>query len=214
MKYLLLTTSSIFLYISTIAQSFTGNSLLLHFNVGIEALNTEYNYKLINTNLDTLIKDKAANSNYFLGLEYGPLKWLGIGLKAKINKYFTEKDNLTGTTPSANSFDIAFTIRAHLFRVKHFDLPLGVSIGGSSLTYNNNDPNNPITVNGKGTYFDLHIQPMFYFKKFGFNAYVGLPSINYSDMSTSDAFLNQYILMNWKGKGLILGIGLQYRILN
>lgn len=196
------------------AQSFTGNSLLLHFNVGIEALNTEYKYAINNTSLDTLIKDKAANSNYFLGLEYGPLKWLGIGIKAKINKYFTEKDELTGNTPTANSFDIAFTVRAHFIRSKHFDLPLGVSIGGSSLTYNNNDPNNPLTIHGQGTYFDLHIQPMLYFNKFGFNAYIGLPSINYSDMSISDTNLNQYILMNWKGKGLILGIGVQYRFLN
>lgn len=49
-----------------IAQSFTGNSLLLYLNVGIEALNTEYTYKIKNTGIDTLIKDKAANSNYFL----------------------------------------------------------------------------------------------------------------------------------------------------
>ncbi|MCX8143579.1 MAG: hypothetical protein N3F62_04885 [Bacteroidia bacterium] len=197
-----------------IAQSFTGNSLLLYLNVGIEALNTEYTYKIKNTGIDTLIKDKAANSNYFLGIEYGPLKWLGIGIKAKINKYFTEKDKITNTQPDANSFDIAFTLRTHLFRKKHFDLPIGISIGGSSLTYNNNDPNDPITVNGKGTYFDIHIQPMFYFDKLGLNLFLGLPSVNYSDMSFNKDILNEYVLAQWKGKGLILGLGLQYRIIN
>ncbi len=187
---------------------------MIHFNAGIEALNTEYKYQLKSINYDTLIKDQAANSNYFLGLEYGLLKWLGIGIKGKINKYFTEKDEITGTTPTANSFDIAFTIRAHLFKFKHFDLPIGVSIGGSSLTYNTNDPNNSITINGKGSYFDLHIQPMFYFNKFGFNVYLGLPNINYNDMTSNNSNINQYILMNWKGKGIIAGIGLQYRFLN
>jgi hypothetical protein len=196
------------------SQSFTSGSLLLHFNVGIEALNTELKYKLKSTNFDTLIKDQAGNSNYYLGIEYGLFKWLGIGIKGKVNNYFTEKDKYTGNTPTAHSFDIAFTVRAHLFRTNHFDLPIGLSMGGSSLTYNNNNPNDPITIYGKGSYFDLHIQPMFYIKRIGLNLYIGLPSINYSDMSTNKDVLNQYIIANWKGKGIILGAGIQYRILN
>lgn len=215
MKRKIIISLSVTIAVLTIkAQSFTSGSLLLHFNAGIEALNTQYTYQLKNSSFDTLIKDKAGNSNFFLGLEYGLVKWLGIGLKGKINKYFTEKDKITGNTPTANSFDIVFTVRAHLFRTKHFDLPIGIGIGGSSLTYNNNDPNYPITIYGKGTYFDLHLQPMFYFDKFGANIYFGLPAINYNDMSSSDTNINQYILMNWKGKGIILGIGLQYRFLN
>lgn len=197
------------------AQSFTGNSLLIHLNAGIEAYNTEFEYKIRNTNFDTLIKDQAGNANYFLGLEYGPLKWLGIGIKTKLNKYFTEKDKITGYTPTANSFDIAFTIRAHLFRRPHFDLPIGISVGGSKLTYNNNNPNDPVTIEGTGSYFDLHIQPMLYFKRFGANLYLGIPSVNYTDMSFSNTGLNQYVISNWKGKGIIIiGVGLQYRILN
>lgn len=196
------------------AQSFTSGSLLLHLNAGIEGLNTEYTYQLKNSSLDTMIKDNAANSNFFLGLEYGLLKWFGVGLKGKINKYFTEEDKITGSKPSANSFDVVFTVRAHLFRTKHFDLPIGIGIGGSSLTYDNNDPNYPITIYGKGTYFDIHLQPMLYFDKFGVNVYFGLPSINYKDMSSSDSNVNQYILMHWKGNGIVLGIGLQYRFLN
>lgn len=135
-------------------------------------------------------------------------------IKAKINNYFTEKDKYTGNTPDAHSFEVAFTIRAHLFRLKHFDLPLGISIGGSSLTYNNNDPNYPITVTGKGSYFDLHLQPMIYFKRFGFNLYIGLPSVNYSNMTTNRDAINELIIANWKGKGVLLGVGLQYRFLN
>jgi hypothetical protein len=196
------------------SQSFTSGSLLLHFNVGIEALNTELKYKLKSTNFDTLIKEQAGNSNYYLGIEYGLFKWLGIGIKGKVNNYFTEKDKFTGNTPTAHSFDIAFTLRAHLFRIKYFDLPIGISIGGSSLTYNNNNPNDPITIYGKGSYFDLHIQPMFYIKRIGLNLYIGLPSINYTNMSTNKDVLNQYIIANWKGKGVILGAGIQYRILN
>lgn len=196
------------------AQSFTGNSLLLHLNAGIEILHTEYKYIIKNNNLDTLIKDKAANSNYYLGIEYGILKWLGIGIKGKVNQYFTQKNHITNATPTAHSFDIAFTIRTHLFRKKHFDLPIGISIGGSSLTYNNNDPYNPITVYGKGSYFDIHIQPMIYFNRLGVNVYVGTPFIHYNDMATNNANINQYVLMDWKGKGLIFGLGLQFRFLN
>ncbi len=212
-KYFLIITS-LCITAKYYTQSFTGNSLLLHFNVGIESLNTEYRYQLRNYNKDTLVKDGAANSNYFFGAEYGLLQWLGIGAKVKLNRYFTAKDEVTGTTPTAQSFDLAFTVRAHLFRRHRFDLPIGVSIGGSSLTYNNNDPFYPITIYGRGTYLDLHIQPMIYFKRLGLNAYIGLPSINYNDMTSSDSNINQYILMKWKGKGFILGIGLQYRFLN
>lgn len=196
------------------AQSFSGGSLLLSLNTGVEAYNTEYKYQIKNTNFDTIIKDQAGNKNYWLGVEYGVVKWLGIGIKAKVNNYFTEKDQYTGVTPTANSFEIAFTVRSHLIRSKHFDLPIGLSIGGSSLTYNNNNPNNPVTVTGKGSYFDLHIQPMVYFKRFGFNLYIGLPSVNYSDMTTNRDVINQAIIAKWKGKGVLLGIGLQYRILN
>lgn len=195
------------------SQSFSTGSFLISLNTGIEIYNTEYKYQIKNTNFDTIIKDQAGNSNYYLGIEYGLLKWLGIGLKGKINNYFTEKDKYTGNTPTAHSFDVAFTIRAHLFRTNHFDLPIGLSLGGSSLTYNNNDPNYPITVTGKGGYFDLHIQPMLYFKKFGFNLYMGLPSVNYADMTTNRDVINDVIITNWKGKGFILGVGLQYRFI-
>ncbi len=213
-KFLCAIISGIFASNILLSQSFTSGSLILSLNTGLEVYNTEYKYQIKNTNFDTIIKDHAGNSNYYLGLEYGLLKWLGIGLKAKINNYFTEKDKYTGNTPDAHSFEVAFTIRAHLFRLKHFDLPLGISIGGSSLTYNNNDPNYPITVTGKGSYFDLHLQPMIYFKRFGFNLYIGLPSVNYSNMTTNRDAINELIIASWKGKGVLLGVGLQYRFLN
>lgn len=55
---------------------------------------------------------------------------------------------------------------------------------------------------------------MFYFDKLGLNLFLGLPSVNYSDMSFNKDILNEYVLAQWKGKGLILGLGLQYRIIN
>lgn len=213
-KFLFAVISSILVSNILLSQSFSNGSLILSLNTGLEVYNTEYKYQIKNTNFDTIIKDQAGNANYYLGLEYGLLKWLGLGLKAKINNYFTEKDKYTGNTPDAHSFEVAFTIRAHLFRLKHFDLPLGISIGGSSLTYNNNDPNYPITVTGKGSYFDLHLQPMIYFKRLGFNLYIGLPSVNYSNMTTNRDAINELIIANWKGKGVLLGVGLQYRFLN
>ncbi|MCX7728499.1 MAG: hypothetical protein N2203_03415 [Bacteroidia bacterium] len=202
------------IFINTFSQSFSSGSLLISINTAIEAYNTEYKYQIKNTNFDTLIKDQAGNKNYFLALEYGLLKWFGLGIKGKINNYYTEKDKYTGVTPTANSFEIAVTARAHVIRTKHFDLPIGFSFGGSSLTYNTNDPYYPITITGKGTYFDIHIQPMVYFKRLGFNLYIGSPAVNYSDMTTNRDAINQLIITTWKGKGVILGIGLQYRILN
>ncbi len=197
------------------AQSFNKGSLVANLNTGLEIFNTEYKYQLKNTNLDTIIKDRAGNTNYYFGMEYGVVKWLGLGLKVKVNNYVTGKDKVTGYTPTAHSFEVAFTVRAHLIRTKHFDFPIGLSIGGSSLTYDNNVPNNGITVYGTGSYVDFHIQPMLYFGRFGINMYLGTSGVNYSNMTTSSSNVNKVALLNWKGTGgFVIGVGLQYIFIN
>lgn len=201
----------------TIAQSFQQGSMIINLNYGVEAYHTEYRYKLNNSyiNKDTTIKDAAGNSHLILGFEYGALKWLGIGLKLKINNYFSEKDKITGFQPTAHSTDYTLTFRAHLIRAKYFDLPLGISIGGSSLIYKNGNPYFPITVYGSGIFYDFHIQPMVYFGRLGLNMYLGIPYVNYKNMTTDNKTINDTFILAWKGNGAFnLGIGIQYRIIN
>lgn len=78
-KFLFAVISSILVSNILLSQSFSNGSLILSLNTGLEVYNTEYKYQIKNTNFDTIIKDQAGNANYYLGLEYGLLKWLGLG---------------------------------------------------------------------------------------------------------------------------------------
>ncbi len=194
------------------AQSMYLGALVIDANAGIEVMSTEYRYKLKNLGIekDTTTKDGAANSNFSFGAEVGLAKWISVGLRGKYNQFFTAKDPITNTTPTAHSFEALGALNLHLTHHKHFNLLVGSHFGYSGLTYNANDVNNLI-VKGRGSYFDLHLTTRLYIRRFGFHISAYAPFINYPNMSTNNDIFNSYVIAKWKGQGFGLNLGIQYR---
>ena len=199
--------------VQAFSQSFYKGALVLDANVAIDAYSVDYKYQLKNTNLISEHKSGAASSNFNIGLEYGLTKWLGIGLRGKFDNYFTKRDSTTHSTPTAKGAEIAFILNAHLVKVDHFDLPIGIDLGYSHLDYFQNDVGNN-QIYGSGGYFNFHINPRVYFKRFGFNLNIAVPIIHYANMTSNNSTFNQYVLADWKGTGFSMGLGIQYRFLN
>ena len=198
------------LSVQAFSQSFYKGALIFDANVGIDAYAVKYHYQLKNTNQAKDQTSGAVSSNFNLGLEYGLSKWFGIGLRAKLDKFVTRKDSVTNTTPAANGGELALILNAHVVHTNHFDLPIGIDFGYSHLNYYQNDIGNN-QIYGNGSYFNLHINPRIYIKRFGFNFNVAIPFIHYSNMTSNNSVFNQYVLADWKAAGFSLGFGIQYR---
>lgn len=194
-------------------QSFYKGALVFDANVGIDAYSVDYKYKLKNTNLVNEQKNGAASSNFNLGLEYGLTNWFSLGLRGKFDNYFTKRDSTTHSTPTAKGTELALIINAHVVKTEHFDLPLGIDLGYSHLNYAQNDIGNN-QIYGSGSYFNIHVNPRLYIKRFGFNLNLAVPFINYSNMTSNNSTFNQYVLANWKASGFSMGLGIQYRFLS
>lgn len=188
-------------------QSFYKGAFVINANVGIDAYAVKYHYQLIGTNYTHDENNGAAAANIGLGAEYGFNKWFGLGLRGRFNNYATKYDSTTHATPTAQSIDLALALNAHVVHVTHFDLPLGFDVGYSHLVYQNSND----IVYGNGPYFNLHINPRFYIKKFGFNINLAIPFVHYNDMTSNNSLFNQYILADWKAAGFSFSFGIQYR---
>ncbi|MGZ3883988.1 MAG: hypothetical protein ACXVPQ_13415 [Bacteroidia bacterium] len=131
--------------------------------------------------------DKGAPYGFALGVEYGVLDWLGIGLKGQTISYIsTTKDSATGLTPSIKANDIALVVNAHLVRKKKFDLVFGGNIGYSHMTFRANDTQSGVAKGGGVTY-DLHLIPRLYFgKHFGMYFSLSYAGYSYGKLSLSD----------------------------
>lgn len=200
--------------INSKAQIFDKNTLVIFGGAGLEVFNTTYSYKTKNTALPATASEtnRAGNSNFNLGAEYGLHKRFGAGLNFKSNRFFTSEDTATKTTPTANSFDISAVANFHAVNVKKFDLVIGGEFGYSNLTYKTNDKSNLI-LKGNGTYANIYLNPRIYFGKFGINFKFYAPFINYSKMKTNNEDINYYVISKWKGSpGFGLSFGLQYSI--
>lgn len=195
------------------AQSFYKNALVFDAKLGLDVYNTTYYYKLKSSGLDTTKYDKAANRNFSFGLEYGVLNRLGVGIRAKFNRYFVSEDDVTKKMPDVTSLDYMATVNFHAVKGNVFNLITGFNIGGSSLKLITNDINNT-KVYGNGMYFDLHITPRIYIKRFGFQFDLSMPFINYNKLTTNNADFNNQVLAKWKGLGYNFGVGIQYRFLS
>ncbi|MEO6884189.1 MAG: hypothetical protein ABI199_09215 [Bacteroidia bacterium] len=195
------------------SQSFYKNALVTTLDFGFDVYQVDYHYQLIGTNVIKDNKNGAASRSLVIGGEYGLANWFGIGLLLKPETYYTKYDTSTGSTPTAKSFDATLLLNFHVIRSAHFDLPLGLNLGFSHLQYNENDFGNN-QIYGAGSYVDFHINPRFYFQRFGLNADVSFPIINYSNMTSNNSTFNQYVLADWKGSGVGFSIGFQYRFLN
>ena len=206
------------------SQAYYKNALIFDANAGLEIYNTSYSYELKNSNnqiFDTTTTDKAANTNFSFGLEYGLHKHLGVGARVKINNYITGKDSITHVKPTASSNDIMAFINYHpLKMLPVLDLVLGTEFGYSGLTYNSHASDYSKTlpdviITGKGFYGSVYINPRFYIKRFGFNVKLYAPFVNYKNLTTNNPELNNYYtITKWKGvPGWGLSAGIQFRFL-
>ncbi len=194
------------------SQSMYLGALVIDANTGIEVMGTTYRYKLKNLGIDkdTTTTGGAANYNFSFGAEIGLAKWLSVGTRAKVNTYFTEPDKVTGRTPTASSFDIMGSLNLHATHNKHFNLLFGGSFGYSGLDYKSNDINGT-TLNGTGTFADVHATMRLYIQRFGFHLTAYTPFVNYNKMTSNNSLFNNYVLATWKGNGFGMNIGIQYR---
>jgi hypothetical protein len=200
------------------SQAYYKNALIFDINTGIEIYNTSYSYKVKYSNtkqLDTTTTNKAGNYNLALGVEYGLRKHLGVGVRVKLNTYFTSKDTVTDTKPIVKSNDFMVFVNYHpLKMLPKFDLVLGGEMGFSSLNYKANDINN-IILTGTGFYGSIYLNPRVYIKRFGFNLKLYAPFLSYTNLTTNNPNVNNYYtITKWQGDpswGLSLGI--QYRFL-
>ncbi len=195
------------------AQSFKRGSLVLELNTGLEIYNTELKLtvKDPNSRRDTSYSDKAGNTNFGVSLECGLHKRLGLGVRFKTNKYFTETDSVTKRKPEVKSNDLLLLVNFHPVVRKHFDLVLGADVGLSSFKYKANDSLN-LVLTGSGSFVSLYLNPRIYIRRFGINFKVYAPFTNYNSLTTNNDDFNKYVaITKWKGNGFGLSFGIQYR---
>ncbi|MEO6303764.1 MAG: hypothetical protein ABIP51_11400, partial [Bacteroidia bacterium] len=125
--------SSLFLIVSIIvnAQSFYKGALVTELNTGFENYNTVLKIKIKDPNRtrDTIQNDRAANTNFGLGAEYGLHKRFGVGVRFKTNKYFTSRDSVSHAKPYVRTNDFVIALNYHPIVTKKFDLVLGADVG-------------------------------------------------------------------------------------
>lgn len=213
MKKLVLTLIGSAIYLLSYSQSFHKNALVFDAKLGIDIYNTEYYYQLKSTGDDTTTTGKAGNQNMSFGLEYGVLNRLGVGIRAKFNKYFVEADKNTGKTPYHTSLDYMATVNFHAVKNNVLDLAIGFNIGGSKLNLIFNDLAGTEAY-GSGLYFDLHLTPKIYIKRFAFQFDLGMPFVKYNNLTTNFVNFNNEVLAKWSGLGYNFGIGIAFRFLS
>lgn len=213
MKKLILTLIGSAIYLLSYSQSFHKNALVFDAKLGIDVYNTKYYYKLKSTGQDTVLEDKAVNRNFSFGLEYGIIDRLGVGVRAKFNRYFAEADKTTGKDPYHTSLDYMATVNFHAIKSKVFNLVAGFNIGGSNLKLIFNDISNT-EIYGNGLYFDLHLSPRIYIKRFAFQFDFGMPLVKYNKLTTNNVNFNEDVLAKWSALGYNVGIGIAFRFLS
>lgn len=192
------------------AQSFYKKALVLDAKLGVDVYDTEYYYKIISSGVDTTETGKAVNRNFSLGLEYGVLDRLGLGIRAKFNRYFADKDKVTNKDPDITALDYMATINFHIVKANVFNLFIGTEIGGTHLNYISNNKDN-LNIYGNGLYFNLHLSPRIWIKRVGVLVDVSMPYVSYQNLTTNNTDINKSILSNWKGLGYNINIGLMCR---
>ncbi len=200
----------------TSAQSFYKGALVVELNTGLEIFNTSLIYKIKDPKYtrDTTQNDKAGNTNFGFGAEFGLHKRFGLGFRFKANNYFTTRDSVTNIKPIVKTNDFAVILNYHPVLMPKFDLVLGADVGYSTFKYKTFDKDNTV-LSGGGSYISLYVNPRIYFGRFGINFKLSAPFVNYNNLSTNNSDFNKYIaITKWKGSGFGLGFGIQYRFFN
>lgn len=201
-----------FFTIQVSGQSFYKGALVTDLNFGFDAYKIRQHSVDKNTNKITDTTNGAAAKNISIGAEYGVHKLIGLGLRVKYDRYVTEKDSASGFTPTAGGVEAGLLANFHLVRKEHFNLSVGIDLGYSGFIYNFNDGLNT-QIYGNGFWYDFHITPRYYFKKFGLSATLYFPGIRYPNLTSNDEAFNKNTSISWKSSGVGFNLGLQYRFL-
>lgn len=198
------------------SQSFYKGALVTELRTGIEVYNisSSVHQNLGNRSRDTVYTDKAGNSYFGLGAEYGLHKMFGAGLSFNTHKFFSSTDTASGKKPDTRAFDILAMINFHPVTTKKFDLVIGSDVGYSSFKYKTFDKDNTI-LSGKGMYFSAYLNPRIYFGAFGINFKLSTPYMKYSNVTTNNENFNKNNTYNYLklASAWGLGFGIQYRFI-
>lgn len=198
------------------SQSFYKGALVTELRTGLEVYNisSSVHQNLGNRYRDTVYTDKAGNSYFGFGAEYGLHKMLGAGLSFNSHKFFASKDTASGKTPDTRAIDILAMINFHPVTTKKFDLVIGTDIGYSSFKYKTFDKDNTI-LSGKGMYFSAYLNPRIYFGAFGINFKLSTPYMKYSNVTTNNENFNKNNSYNYLKLAAAWGLsfGIQYRFI-
>ncbi|MCD6068132.1 MAG: hypothetical protein K0S33_2958 [Bacteroidetes bacterium] len=203
------------------AQNFNKETISAHTNFGIEIYDVKYtqhiNINGVSENRQTT--DKAANRNFSFGGDYAVIKKLALGLRVKLNTYYTSGDSSNGTAAAtAKSQDYMLTANYHLVDKKIFNLSAGLGVGGSHLYYNDNiklasNNNEGNIIRGNGPYFQFQLSPQFVIaKRVGVGMSFYTPFVNYSKMKSNDELANIFVISKWKGSGYGFSFNLNFII--
>lgn len=198
------------------AQSFYKGALVTEVRTGLEIYNAfvSAHHTGGNRTIDTIYTDKAGNTYFGLGAEYGLHKYVGVGLSFNSHKYLTDKDTVTNTRPLSRANNIMAMVNIHPVTTKKFDLVVGADFGYSGFKMQSNDSLNTY-VKGTGFCFSGYLNPRIYFGNFGIQFKLSTPFARYGNVTTNNESFNKNNSYNWIKFSAAWGIGfgIQYRFL-
>jgi hypothetical protein len=142
-----------------------------------------------------------------LGVEYGVLNMLGVGIKGQTYHYISDpKDSL-----SVKGRDIAVLVNGHLIRKKKFDLIFGGTCGYSGINFTSSGYKKGV-IKGGGLYYDLHLTPTLLFgKHFGMFFSIAYNGYVYKKLKVKDVDHNYTDHLTLKGSGPNYTLGFVFK---
>lgn len=153
--------------------------------------------------------DKAVPYAFALGVEYGVLDFLSVGIKGQTATYLQGKDTTGGPVATVKGNDIVLVVNGHLVRTKRFDLVFGGNVGYSNIKFKSNDSKASMAKGG-GVAYDLHLTPRLYFSKnFGMFFSLSYAGVSYKKLKFSDNVRKYTETVSLKGSGVNYALGFQ-----
>ncbi|MCE3227840.1 MAG: hypothetical protein K0S32_2391 [Bacteroidetes bacterium] len=195
------------------SQSFYKGALVIDAGGGLEIYNTKIDIHNKVNGRDTSETDKAGNSHFTFGAEYGLHKKFGVGLRFKSANFFTEKDTVNNVKPTLKSNDFVVQLNYHPVSTKGFDLVLGGDIGYSKLKWELKDKEST-SIWSSGLYYSLYVNPRLYIGPFGFNMKLGMPFFLYPKLKSDNENFTKDHDYKLKGSpGFVFSAGIQFRFI-
>jgi len=189
------------------AQCFQKHDMFIDLGFGLSI----YNTTVRNYTTDSTKTGKAASIVIPLSFEYAIGNRIGIGLQLVTQSFLTGKDSTANSTPTAHSGELNLFGNYHCFRTDHTDLSIGLTLGGSTFTFNKNDVNAG-TLSAGGPYVDIHIGARFLLgKHIGILASLRFPTMTYTQGLATDNQGNE-ANFDLKFSGFVIGTGITYKL--